>query len=128
MKKIPLSLVLLALIGSIAFLISCNEQLEEPIMDPANNTQVQQPDFENDILYLMSILKDEYTLTITDTGAENYTFKIYSTGAQGRAKAIVCKGVGVSFANCVDAWMHNNPGRCLTIYLIDGTYYADDDC
>ena len=90
--------------------------------------------FEQQLLDMLPILDGHHVLQIqysTDQGPSKSLplFRFFPrTDDPDGSRTIVCHGSGLSFARCCGAWLDLHPGRCLKVYNVDGTYYADDNC
>ena len=90
--------------------------------------------FQEQMLEILPILDDRHVLKVEytsdpATGRSSPTFLFLpSTGESSGSRQIVCRGSGLSFANCCKDWLEAHPGKCLKVYSQNGTYFADDDC
>lgn len=90
--------------------------------------------FQEQMLDILPILDERHVLKVEynsdpATGQPAPTFLFLpSTGESSGSRQIVCRGSGLSFANCCKDWLEAHPGKCLKVYSQNGTYFADDNC
>ncbi len=77
-------------------------------------TEVRSDQFEEDLLYYMSMLNERSYLQVQNEQGEFQTI-IVTEEAIPSLRTIVCEGTGISFARCVQQWLGDHPGRCLNI-------------
>lgn len=123
MKRPILIFGILVLMGGI-FGTSCTKEAPEK---QEVKTEKASDEFEQNLLFYLTLLDESKHIKLIDKSGEIETF-VYDQEVSANVRAIVCQGSGISFVRCVAQWYDDNPGKCLRIYLDDGTYYADDDC
>ena len=92
--------------------------------------------FEEQFLAMLPILDEDHVLHVNysndqATGESTPVFHFVPVGhgiTAGGNRQIVCKGSGLSFANCCKDWLEEHPGRCLKVWSSGGTYFVDDNC
>lgn len=124
--KTPIPLAI-AFVGALLFM-GCSKTEQVPLPAAVANSS-----FAEQMTYLLPLMDESRYLQVRYEEKPGGNLPVFyfqpKEKVQLSAAAIIGQSDnGTDLARRCDAWLAANPGKCLTIRMDGGTYYAEDAC